>query len=172
MSVATWTSPEDRLTAVYRFYDDQDRLLYVGITCNLTARLRDHEASAPWWADHRAATVNWQDNRAIAVAEERFAIQNEKPIYNVAGTRQKQARVRAYHPDPATRAAIATEVRAEIARAGRSKREIRELLGLSRQSAWLRMRGEIAFQDEELYALADLLDISVATFFPFAEGAS
>lgn len=155
----------DRATAVYRFFDGDNRLLYVGITFNLGGRFRAHERSSQWWASQRSVRVVWRDARAEALAEEAAAIQAEKPIFNVAGTRAPTARVRADRLDPATRVAIAGEVRAEVARARMPKREIRDALGLSTQSLWQRMKGEIPFREEELNELADLLGISVACFY-------
>jgi excinuclease UvrABC nuclease subunit len=154
-----------RPTAVYRFFNADDQLLYVGITFNLGARFNAHERSSAWWSHQRSVKVVWRDTRNEALAEESAAIQAEKPIHNVAGTRPPQVRIRKVRLDPSTREAIAREVRGEVARAGVSKRNVRESLGLSTQSLWERMTGQIAFTDEELYELADLLGISVTCFF-------
>jgi len=155
-----------RPTAVYRFFDAEDRLLYVGITCNLGSRFQDHERRAQWWLDQRSVQVVWRDTRAEAAEEERIAILGEKPLYNIWGTRPPRERVRAERLDVATRQAIAAEVRAEVARAGKSKREVRELLGVSRQAAWQRMTGETPFQPDELIELAAFLGIPVDRFVP------
>lgn len=155
----------ERPTAVYRFFDDDEHLLYVGITFNLGGRFRAHERSSEWWPHQRSVRIVWRDTRAEALAEESAAIRTEKPIFNVAGTRTPLARVRPDRIDPETRRAIAGEVRAEVARARMPKREIREALGLSTQSLWQRMKGEIPFRDEEMYELADLLGISVTCFY-------
>jgi predicted XRE-type DNA-binding protein len=110
--------------------------------------------------------VVWLDTRPEAVVAERAAIRSEKPIHNVAGTRLPRVRMRDLRPDLATREAIGMEVRVEIARSGRRKAEIREVLGLSRQSMWQCVKGEIAFSEDELAALADHLGISVDRFVP------
>lgn len=155
----------DQPTAVYRFYDSDERLLYVGITCHLADRFRAHEITAPWWSEHRSARVVWHDTRVTAADEEREAICSESPMYNVKGAaRLPRSRARRVRPDADTMSAIAMEVGVAMTRARLSKREMREALGLSRQSAWQRMTGQIAFSDEELYALADRLGISVSVF--------
>ncbi|MFD3762092.1 GIY-YIG nuclease family protein [Streptomyces sp. NPDC058622] len=36
-------------TAVYRLYDAEERLLYVGITMNVKQRFADHQRLKFWW---------------------------------------------------------------------------------------------------------------------------
>lgn len=152
----------DQPTAVYRFYDADERLLYVGITFHLGMRFAQHERSSEWWRFQRSVKVAWRDSRTVAAAEERTAIRSEKPLYNKSGTRVP--RPRRVQVDEETRKAIALEVRVEVARSGKTKREVREFLGVSRQAAWERMIGHTPFQDEELHALADFLRIPVSRF--------
>ena len=45
------------LHAVYRFYDDQDQLLYVGITHHPSVRWSQHRRDKVWWADVRTILV-------------------------------------------------------------------------------------------------------------------
>lgn len=154
----------DRPTAVYRFYDADERLLYVGITFSLGLRFAQHERGSEWWPHQRSVKVVWRESRTLAADEERTAIREEKPLHNVSGTRvPRPQRVRI---DIEARKAIATEVRVEIARSGKSKREVREFLGVSRQAAWQRMVGVTYFPDEELHALAEFLGIPVSRFIP------
>lgn len=161
--------PVDRPTAVYRFFDADDQLLYVGITHSLGTRFVAHERSSAWWPLQRSVKVVWRDTRTAALEEERAAIRDEKPLCNVAGTRVREPRVRAQRLDPAVLAAIGLEVRVEIARAGISKTKVRKALGLSTQSLWSRLHGHTAFQDGELEQVADLLGIPVTRFFPAQE---
>lgn len=147
----------DRPTAVYRFYDADERLLYVGITFSLGLRFAQHERSSEWWRFQRSVKVAWRDSRTLAAAEELAAIRSEKPLYNKSGTRVP--RPRRAPVDEGARKAIALEVRVEVARSGKSKREVREFLGISRQAAWQRMVGVTPFADEELHALAEFLGI-------------
>lgn len=76
----------DGRTAVYRFYDAADRLLYVGITDSIAARWESHSAAKAWWGDIHRATVVWHDSRTTAHAEESAAIAQEHPVHNVLGT--------------------------------------------------------------------------------------
>ena len=73
-----------RRTAVYRFYDETGRLLYVGITADLFSRWRWHEKNATWWPDQQRIEVVWHDNRASADGEETLAIDVESPVHNSA----------------------------------------------------------------------------------------
>lgn len=160
----------DRPTAVYRFYDGTGRLLYVGITHNLGSRFGSHERKAAWWVEQQSVVVVWRETRSAAAAEERAAIRAEGPLHNISGARaarrERQRLRRRERLDEAMRQAIGLEVRVEIARSGRSKREVREHLDLSTQSLWQRMVGRTEFRKEELDALAEFLGIPVSRFFP------
>lgn len=72
-------------TALYRFYNEDSRLLYVGITGNLPQRLRQHHATKTWWREVATIKVQHFAERRIAAAAELAAIRTEAPIYNVAG---------------------------------------------------------------------------------------
>lgn len=72
-------------TAVYRCYDADDRLLYVGMSINPDARLEYHRRYAPW---HRALarwTVQWFPDRATARAEELRVMRAESSLHNQEG---------------------------------------------------------------------------------------
>lgn len=79
--LADWQKPSPE-TCVYRIYDVNDVLLYVGITNNLTIRWSEHK-SKPWW---RAAgnhyDVRWYPTRATAAMHEKHAIMTEHPKRN------------------------------------------------------------------------------------------
>jgi hypothetical protein len=72
-----------RPAAVYRLFDADDRLLYVGVTENVKARFSHHASSKPWWPDVARHTVEWMDNRDDAEAAEKLAISTEMPVWNV-----------------------------------------------------------------------------------------
>lgn len=73
----------NRRTCVYRAYDVDGHLLYVGISMNPTGRFVSHQR-APWWPLTDEITVQWFDGREAAKSAERIAIREEAPIYNVA----------------------------------------------------------------------------------------
>ncbi|AEK07809.1 endonuclease [Mycobacterium phage Yoshi] len=70
---------------VYRIYDGDDRLIYVGETGDLFGRLAFHKVNS-WWgsqADHAKASV--YPDRAHARSAERDAIRSEQPRWNITG---------------------------------------------------------------------------------------
>lgn len=68
---------------LYRFYDSDDVLLYVGITVGLYVRWNNHNALKPWWREVARATVEHFPDRASVARAEREAIKTEAPKYNV-----------------------------------------------------------------------------------------
>lgn len=74
----------DRPTAVYRLYDREGTLLYVGITCDIKTRWMYHQRRA-WWPLVHRKDVKWRDNRFQALQEEGRAIKTEDPVHNIAG---------------------------------------------------------------------------------------
>lgn len=72
--------PKD--TYVYRYYDAEDRLLYVGVTGNLDARHGSHKREKPWFGDVARRHVQGPLSNAAALAAEAWAITNESPIHN------------------------------------------------------------------------------------------
>lgn len=70
-------------TALYRLYDGDGDLLYVGITNMPNARWAAHTLK-PWWKQVARKEVAWFDNRAQAEQAETLAIRQECPRHNVA----------------------------------------------------------------------------------------
>jgi predicted GIY-YIG superfamily endonuclease len=68
---------------LYRFYDQDDNLLYVGISADLARRLDQHARAKPWWTDVALVRVQHHPDRATVAAAERHAIRTEQPRYNV-----------------------------------------------------------------------------------------
>jgi predicted GIY-YIG superfamily endonuclease len=71
-------------TALYRLYDAQERLLYIGIAKNPTRRWWQHarDQADSWWPDVARKAVEWFDTRVLAEAAEVEAIKREGPPYN------------------------------------------------------------------------------------------
>lgn len=68
-------------TAVYRFYDKGDILMYVGISRNPHQRFIQHHAKY-WWDIVARYEIIWCDDRRTALWTEAAAILNEGPAYN------------------------------------------------------------------------------------------
>ena len=74
----------DEPTAVYRFYDGADVLLYVGISRNPAARWAQHAAEKTWWPRVAKKTVVMYGSRREAEIAEGKAIRSESPRHNKA----------------------------------------------------------------------------------------
>lgn len=71
-------------TALYRLYDEHDRLLYIGITKHPPTRWRQHalDKADSWWPDVTRKAVEWHASRPEAEQAEALAIRTEGPPYN------------------------------------------------------------------------------------------
>lgn len=74
-------------TAVYRFYDSEDCLLYVGMTHDIDERWGTHERIQPWWLDVSRHEFTWYGTRAEAKQIEATATAVEKPRFDRSGKR-------------------------------------------------------------------------------------
>lgn len=92
-------------TALYRFYDVDDCLLYVGITDNPRARFKQHAAHKSWWGKVSMREIEWLDSRHEAEVAELTAIYRERPLHNVHGnfTREVGRRSRSMYLHPMAR---------------------------------------------------------------------
>jgi predicted GIY-YIG superfamily endonuclease len=74
-------------TALYRLYNANDELLYIGIAFNLTQRYNQHRKTKAWWPEVTRKEICWYETRIVADREERMAIIAEHPRYNIAGVK-------------------------------------------------------------------------------------
>jgi hypothetical protein len=72
----------ERETAVYRLFDINKTLLYVGISWDPDIRMKDHEANSPWWPDVKHMAAAWYRNRENAMAHASWPIATESPLHN------------------------------------------------------------------------------------------
>ena len=69
---------------LYRFYDGNDELLYVGITKFFEPRLKQHYRNAEWFFDTAFVRLEHFATRQEVEMAESYAIKNENPRYNIA----------------------------------------------------------------------------------------
>lgn len=69
--------------ALYRFFDPEGVLLYVGITNNPARRFAQHGAARDWWYEVDTIRMERFPDRESVLLAEREAIQAERPRYNV-----------------------------------------------------------------------------------------
>lgn len=104
-------------TSLYRYYDVDDKLLYVGISHNPFAREVQHCAQRDMMLV-RFVEIEWFPDRPTAEAAERVAIDRERPVWNV--THQHKKRVVRETPKNAVEKRMRKDARAKAP----SKREI------------------------------------------------
>jgi hypothetical protein len=75
----------DKPTQLYRHFDADGALLYVGISLSAIARLKDHGGSSVWASQIASMTTEWHPSRETALAAEAKAIIDEGPRHNKAG---------------------------------------------------------------------------------------
>lgn len=72
----------DKLVSLYRHFDKDGVLLYIGVTNNLGFRNKSHKTYAKWHDESHSITSEIFKNRELALWAEKEAIINEKPKYN------------------------------------------------------------------------------------------
>lgn len=75
---------ETRPTSVYRMYDADRCLLYVGATGHPSSRI-GHHSRKPWWRHVVRIDFEHFDAPKDALREESRAIAEEHPLFNVRG---------------------------------------------------------------------------------------
>jgi predicted GIY-YIG superfamily endonuclease len=103
-----------RPTALYRFYDADDVLLYVGITYDLKKRWSTHRLDKSWWHLVSRKTHEWYANRALAEAAEARAIETERPRFDATLPQNEGYWTGGRYEDPRRRE-IKEQLRADIA---------------------------------------------------------
>jgi predicted GIY-YIG superfamily endonuclease len=67
---------------LYRFFDSNKQLLYVGISINAYERAKQHRKEKYWWEEVATITLTRYEHRQDVEEAERWAIKNEQPLYN------------------------------------------------------------------------------------------
>lgn len=77
---------------LYRHYDSEDNLLYVGVSLSAVHRLSQHKKSAHWFSDIRRVEIETFDSREAVLDAERTAIYSENPLHNLKRPTPKEVR--------------------------------------------------------------------------------
>jgi predicted GIY-YIG superfamily endonuclease len=75
---------------LYRHFDSDETLLYIGITNDVRNRFKQHDKEKEWWKDVRHCTFDHFPTRAALEEAEVEAIRNERPKYNVIHNQQSR----------------------------------------------------------------------------------
>ena len=89
-------------TALYRMFDRDGALLYIGISDRFGRRWSEHAAKQFWWPDVQRQTVDWYDSRSEAADAEAAAICSEQPRFNTVHLKngRRGPKARAARPEP------------------------------------------------------------------------
>ncbi|MGW6941370.1 GIY-YIG nuclease family protein [Streptomyces xanthophaeus] len=71
--------------ALYRLFDEEGRLLYVGVTSNPAKRWSFHERKKTWWPLVRIREIEWCLSRTEALTKEAQEIATKRPLHNADG---------------------------------------------------------------------------------------
>lgn len=74
----------DSPNVLYRMFDADDNLLYVGITFNPQSRFTAHRRDKEWWRDIARISLSHYECRVDLAEAERQAIRDEQPLYNLS----------------------------------------------------------------------------------------
>jgi predicted GIY-YIG superfamily endonuclease len=74
---------EFEFTQLYRHFDKNGFLLYVGVSMSAIKRLSEHKNKSAWFKDIARVDVENFETRKSALVAESLAIRNEKPKHNV-----------------------------------------------------------------------------------------
>jgi excinuclease UvrABC nuclease subunit len=84
---------------LYRWFDKNGYLLYVGISRSLHSRVKQHEKTADWITEASFMTVDWFVTRTEVERAEKNAIQLENPLHNKAYKTDSDLVTRVTPPD-------------------------------------------------------------------------
>jgi predicted GIY-YIG superfamily endonuclease len=129
-------------TSLYRFFNNDGKLLYVGITAHLLDRIVQHEVSQPWWEEVVAMTRSAFPTRETAHNAEKRAIHEESPKYNSV---RYQHRPRVFH-EPTDPRSVSEWVLARL-RAGDSFAEITDHLACRHRASDTWAKTRLAVED-------------------------
>lgn len=103
------------ITSLYRHFDSDGALLYVGISMSWPARTKQHVHGSRWFDQVAKVEIERFSTRAAALEAERQAIKSEKPKFNIVHNREAKPKARAHKPysvidDPALQHIVGPDV--------------------------------------------------------------
>ena len=70
-------------TKLYKIYDAEETLLYVGVSISILRRFEEHLNSTKWSKTAATIKIETFDKRSSAIKAEELAIKSENPIFNI-----------------------------------------------------------------------------------------
>jgi len=68
---------------LYRFWDADGLLLYVGISKDFDKRTTQHQKGSSWYEFHAQYKIQEIPMESTAIDYEKFVVQTEKPLFNI-----------------------------------------------------------------------------------------
>ena len=81
-------------TNLYRHFNSEGRLLYVGVSLSAIGRLAGHRTKSDWFPNIARVEIETLPDRISALCAEKDAIANESPQFNVRHQGRKSSVVR------------------------------------------------------------------------------
>ena len=79
------------MTSLYRHYDSEGKLLYVGISLSAITRLAQHKDHSHWYDRISKVAIEKFETRELALIAERNAVVSEHPECNINLRKQKES---------------------------------------------------------------------------------
>ena len=149
--------PSQGRTALYRLFDADNKLLYVGIAANPHERWQLHASVQTWWGAVVVREVEWFATRNQALAAEARAIASEGPRWNknAGQAPTRGAAGRAWSPDEAFKSLVSRFKRAEAsAITARTKLEQAVVQEFRAGASAAAIADHCPWTDKAIYALA------------------
>lgn len=89
------------MTSVYRHFDADGQLLYIGCSINPLQRLESHKQQSDWFDSIATVTIENYRTHSEALAIEASAILGEQPLYNKVHKKKRKVRTSKIEAKPA-----------------------------------------------------------------------
>jgi predicted GIY-YIG superfamily endonuclease len=91
------TNKSNRFCHLYRHFDKDGNLLYIGISVSVLHRISQHKRNSKWFAEICNITIQRFTLRRLAEEAEKLAIENEKPLHNKIYKNPARDKIRNQH---------------------------------------------------------------------------
>ena len=140
-----------RPTDLYRHFDADGMLLYVGISLSAVSRLSAHKVGSEWFSKIARIEIETFETRESARDAERDAIATEKPRYNI---QHKHCNSKKLKKEPSDSTAISEHIRTSGFYVG----HIAKVVGVDPATIWRWRTGRSIPSDaDQVKRMAELL---------------
>lgn len=143
-------------TVLYRAFDANDDLLYIGITRRLDKRIDAHQSTSAWGRSAARWSAESFPTRAAAEEAEALAIAAEVPRHNVTFSSNKRFRVGEEASAPYLRALVQ-----RMQEVGASQTSLAAATGIKQPTLSRKFDGTRNFYFGEMLAICDALEITL-----------